>query len=396
MGEKIKFIFLSSFLPYSIPIIIREIKNRKKEAFYVVAFILALLSYVYWPSSTNDKATYYEYYTLYSTMQLSEFMIFLQMERADYLFHFLIFSFSALHIPLHFLILLITFITVAIWIHVFYDITSKSDFFTKNIIFFLVLLIISFSFSHLFSGIRFYFAVSFTMLSFYNTFIKNENIIGGIFLVLFAAIVHFSCFIYIPIFFTLYIFRRKFLLFKWLFFLSLLFWLIPKEFLYQQFGGLNLIETRQLRIDTYLGNDDLIQIGLQTFNRNYYINFVITKLWVYFSIIYVLTTLKRDSLMRNVFFISFAISNLFYSAPMVFERYMLFAKGLFVLLIVFENFNNYKIHSIVKIIYLIMLLTFSSNLYIARESYVKGILKIENITLPTLLMQRDYTSTDFY
>ncbi len=394
MKIKARSMALTALLPFSFPIILKELGYKKKETLVLIAFILALISFTYLPYVTSDKATYYGYYEYYADMSLIEFLNFLIIGRADYVFHFFIYLFSTFNIPFHFLFLIITYTTVFIWYDIFYEIIAKQNIGSKQYIFFFLLLVFSFSVSSLLSGVRFYLAVTISLSGLYRGILKERKI-NGIILILLSSIIHYGCLIFLPAYFVFVFFKNNHKLFLIIFLVSFTFLALPKEFLLEKFEKLNLIETRQTRIDNYLGNEDLIERGLKTLNTNYLIQYSINMAWIYFAYLYILLTIKRKSMLRDIFYITFAISNLFYASPVIYNRYIILVKSLFILLIINEYYLNYKYKKLIHSIFFVFLLSFFVNIYVIRVPLIKSIFQIENATLPTTLLKKDFQTKDF-
>src|SRR5690606_34725535 len=111
----------------------------------------------------------------FDTMILKDFLYYLSTDRTDYIFYILIFVFSKFEIPFELLFLLLTTFTVGIWYFIFLKINRKFGYKRPMFFVFFCLIFVAFSPSGLFSGVRFYLAVSVALLAFANMLLHTRS-----------------------------------------------------------------------------------------------------------------------------------------------------------------------------------------------------------------------------
>jgi len=389
-----KYIFFLIGPFFSLPFIILDILKKNKAALTMLAFLIGILSFLYIPRYSNDKAYYYLLYEQLNSIEFNSFLLYLFQAKTDFIFYFLVYFFSILNIPLQYLFLILTFITVKIWFDVYYKTVSQYNINSKEFLLFYLFILFSFSLAGLLSGVRFYFAISLSLLGLYNGIILQKRM-NGFLLIVIAGLTHFSCLVFFPAYIALILFSKNFKLFKYLFFISFVFIFIPRDFLQNLFSSLNLFETHQTKVDSYLGESDSIENSIAIGNFNNYLRYFFKTLWVYFAYVYLFLTRKNNSSLRNLLFISLTIANVFFSAPTVYNRYLILAQGVFILLLIEDYFQNIRFKKFLNILFLVVMFNFLGNVYAMRDIFKKSYLKKDNILLTTILFKEDITSNDF-
>src|SRR5690606_18220091 len=151
---------LSPFI--SFPLILHGIYQKNKLSVFFIIGIVSLVSYLYIPSISNDKAYYYLLFDDFKRLQFDDFLSNFLAFKTDYIFYFLIYLFAQLKLPLHLLFLLITFVTLTNFYLPFLKLINRLGGLSNKIyLLFILLVLISFSPEGLFSGVRYLFAISF-------------------------------------------------------------------------------------------------------------------------------------------------------------------------------------------------------------------------------------------
>lgn len=359
--ETIIVFILSPFL--SVPFIFAQLKKgNDKIMTLLLSVIVGLLSFLFIPSSGFDKTVYIERYNTflnYDFEQLKDY--FLYGLKPDYIFDSIIYLFAQLNISFHYLFLCLTTLTVY---SVFRFIKKTNEKVTQqpfyyNIIFALFVLF-SFSLPGLFSGIRFIFAGSIFIWAIY--YLSIDRVWSkGVFYFAAAILTHFSFAFFIPSIILL-IFWPKRINPKLLLLFSLVFLLLPMNFLQNIFESAELFESYSNKADAYLTMERETTINAQvlTYLRN---------LWVYFSYIYILFINKeKNNKILFIFIVLLSFINLTYSVPIVFDRYLVVLKLLFASYLI-NSKNNGSIKNIYFYIYFALAcLSIFIDLYVLRPS----------------------------
>lgn len=320
--ETCLFFMLSPLM--SIPFIFWQLyKKSDKRMVLLISLLIGILSFLFIPNWSSDKARYYERMQLFEFYSYSDLLrYFTVIRRPDFLFDNLIFIFSKLGFDINFLFFGISAFTVY---SIFKFIKKIADFYFKTEFTFDILLclliVFSLSQSGLFSGIRFYFATSIFIWSVYYIFFLN-NLWKGILFFLLTLTIHFSFAFFIPVLLIVYFFPKK-LDPRIVLIFSMLFILLPKDYLSNIFGFLEMPESYANKADVYLTmeRDQSGNALILSFLRNS---------WVYFSYIFLLFLNKdRDSKIFLIFIILLSFVNITYSMPIVFNRYTVVLKIFF-------------------------------------------------------------------
>ncbi len=383
---------VSPFL--SLPILIQDIKKGNKYALTLFAIFLSILSLLYIPRFTNDKAFYYQLYENLNSTSINEFLNYLATGLTDFIFYILIYTFSLVKIPLQYLFLIITFFTVKIWFDIYYKSVIIYKPKSKEFLLFFLFILFSFSLAGLFSGIRFYLSITLSFSGFFKGIVEEKKK-TGFFMVLLAALTHFSGFVYLPAYLFILLFKGSSRIYKIIFLLSFIFLIMPRDFLLDHITALNLIDKYQNKAQGYLGETDYIENSIDVGNFNNFLRYFFKSLWVYFAYLYLYLTRKKDSKIKNIFYLTFAIANVFYSAPTVYNRYLILAQGFFILVMIEDYFKGIRLQKIIYMIFFIFSLNFFGNVYAMRQIFKESFVKIENITLPSILLRKDINSDQF-
>lgn len=307
---------LSPFL--SIPFIFTQLKRGyDKGTTLLISLLMGLISFKFVPSSGFDKTVYINRFNEMSLFGIDELKdYFVYNFKPDYLFDLSIYLFSKTGLSFHYLFFLLTTITVYSFL-VFVKKTNsyllKKDFRYTPIYVSLVLL--TFSLSGLFSGIRFILGGSAFIWVIYYFFINRKLVKGVIFFTL-AVLTHFSYAFFIPPVLLLFFYPKK-IDPRLLLLISLMFIVLPKSILGDLFSILEMPDSYSLKTQSYLDAD-------REYTQNALILSFLSNIWVYFSYLFFLFFDKRnrDNKLALIYIILISFINITYSEPLVFNRYL--------------------------------------------------------------------------
>ncbi len=392
-GKKISkcIIFLASPL-LALPDIIYGIYRKSNFNLVLLSLFFGILSYLYVPNISNDRARYFEMYYKFSSYGLNDFVINVIKARADFILQGLVFIFSKAGISIQFLLLLVTSFTSGVWFYVFSKIADRSKL-TKGAFFLcFILVLFSFSLPDLFSGLRFYFASAFLMLSFYNGFYQEKLSISLLCLVT-AIFIHFSTLLFVPLYLCLRTFRYNYNGYRVLFLVSFVFVFLPKSFIASFVDVISFSEGYGTKAEVYLQGDDFIEGGISRGSASYIIVYTFSTVWSYFAYLYLILTIKRESFLRNLNYLFFGAVNIFYSVTTVYSRYLIILKFTFALLLISE-LMTYKNRKPVIIATGLFALNIINNLIVMRYNIQESFFNTDIFLLLTILF-KSITLNDF-
>lgn len=317
--------------------------KKSRFCMNLVVVLYGLMSFLYVPFLSNDRARYIERYEIFSGASFGEFLAYLEL-RPDFLFHSLIYLFAKLGIPLQFLLMGITMFTVRMLFWTFELITQRYG--IRNIsnnAFFLsfVLILLSIGLQDIFSGIRFYFACSFVLAGFNFAFFLQKKL-KAFLLLLVAATIHFSTFIFVPILGMLLLFPNAKRLYQGMLIGSIAFMFVPESVVYALINTLTPFQQYTGKVSLYTENQDFIQRGITEGSQNYIYVYLSSIAWSFVMYPYILFTLKRKSFFRYPLYLILSIVDILYVYTTIYSRYMLFVRFIFVFMIIDEYFRYKK------------------------------------------------------
>ena len=356
------FVFiLSPFL--SIPFILAQILRKDKNSIFLLSLLMGIISYLFIPHVNNDKTRYIERYLDFKYLNFQGFFEHLIIsQRPDFIFESFIYLFSSFNFNINFLFFIITSFT---YFTIFYFgkcLTTEKEYHNYFVLVFF-LFFLSFSFPHLFSGVRFYFGISLFLWSIYFMQLRKP-LFMGIFMVL-ATQTHFSIIAFVVPLLVLYLFPNK--SFKIFFLLSLLFLFLPHSILDQILNTGILPQAISFKTSLYLYQETSISenLHLLDFLRN---------LWVYLACIYLLIRRNDKSIYYNLNLLFFAIVNVTHILPVVFMRYAILLKIMFILLLLFDYKKNRNIKPLLLFIFLFVLAQLI-DIYVLRYNFLASFSK---------------------
>lgn len=387
--NKTVFFIIAPFL--SLPSILYGIYKKSTFSLGLFVVLLGLLSFLYVPNASDDKAFYYSQYELFKSLDFKSFRMYILSGQPDFILHFLLYSFVKIGVGIQYFYLFITITTVSVWFYIWNKTSDKNHLSNKQYFLFFVLIIFSFSYPGLFSGTRFYFSNSLLLLGYYFGVIENKRI-KGLLIIIFASLTHFSILLFLPIYIVLIIIPHKNIFYKGIFLLSFIFVVTPKGFIVEMLSSLSSSGSYSQKIESYTSVVDFIESGIEE-SENYMIAYVLNIAWSFFAYIYLIATIKRESLFRNLIYINFAIINVFYSITTVHDRYLLIAKALFVFLVIYEAQKN-KNNKVVLLTLTFFALSIIGQLIISRNIIEASYFNYHTLSLVFVFL-REITPLDF-
>lgn len=388
--KKSMLFFMSPFL--SFPSILYGIYRKSTFSLKLFVLLFGLISFLYVPNQSNDKAFYFNLYWSFESFNFNEFIAYLVFsKRPDFFLHFLVYLFAKLSINVQYLFMTITIFTVGSFYYVFKQVSSRLKLSYKEFFLCFLLVLFSFSLPDLFSGIKFYFASAFVILAFYRGLVQSK-LTSSIICLFLAICTHFSSLLFVPIFVLIKLAPNKTSYFYFIYLLSFFFLLIPKEFLFGFMSNLNLTEGHAGKANVYLGNEDFVTKGIEG-SSGYFLIYTFSILWTYFAYIYLLFTKHHFSIFKNILYLSFAIVNITYSAPTVYARYLIPLKFIFAIVMLID-YN--KTRNVFLLIMSVLLFSFNfiTSLIILRYNFIETF-SIKYIWTLLAVFMREITSDVF-
>lgn len=365
----------------SLPAIAYGFMRKNSKSLLFIAFFIGILSYLYIPVETNDKSRYLSLY-LYFRTQPSFSLYIIEHSRHDFLYHFIIYVFARLNISVGFIFFFctsISFLNIFLaFCRYFRNQLSSNKVFIGGI----VILIVSLSLPSVFSGVRFFLASSF----FIRALFGNEKKTEQYFCYLFSILIHFS-FLYLILSVFLYYLFQKTNYAKYIFILSFVFVLMPSSMYDYLFSAISVLGGGfKDKSQQYLYGEDFLTGGLEDGSFAAKFKFYYASIWVFCAYIYVLCTQNMKSQIRTYLYLLFAIINVFYGSPTVFNRYMTLARLCFVFLIV-EDFKNYKMYKTYIFFFIVFMGSFIIDLIILRYNLITSFFNNDAFLLYTIIMR---------
>lgn len=355
----------------SLPVLLYNIKRGNKVATSLLAVFFGVIGYLFVPAFSNDKTRYLERYELLRQFSFNDFTSFLSaLARPDFIFDFSLYFFAANNFNIQVLFFLINAFVAYTIVQVGIRLTnveiSKEKFYGLII----SLLIFSISLPTLFSGVRFYFGAAFILWAFQFLLI-DKNRIKCILCFTLGVCTHFSLFLFIfPILGVMFFPKGNF---RILFSISLIFLLLPKEFLGFLVANLSPSESYNTKAEQYL-EGDMIGEGMKNNIANVIV-FYLRQIWVYIAYAYLFFFKrkhdKNDILLSLLYLVIFFV-NLTFSVPTVFSRFSAIIKILFAILLIKEAVIS-KDRKVFFIFLGLYLLSFALDIYLLRINLAESL-----------------------
>ena len=322
----------------AIPTIFFGIVNKSKFSLGLLVLLFGLVSYMYIPHVSNDRARYFELYEDFSDKSFVALFAYLILTGQDFILQSMFYFASQINLPAQLVFAFSTIVTIGFIMYTYGKITFNSDSTTPQLRFIAIMfLCLAIPFVDLLSGTRFMFAASFVLMAFYKGLVERKKI-AFLFLLL-AVCIHFSVYIFVFIFLVLYLFPNTDKLYKILFVTSFFFVLIPIDFLMLVFNSLGISGGLEMKSEAYLGGDDFVKKGVE---ESYLqkIAYFLSLIWIFGIYLYTYFKIKNKSIFKNIVLFTATIINVFFSVPTIFFRYSIVLGFFFVILLIIELYEN--------------------------------------------------------
>lgn len=377
---------------FSIPSIIYGVINKSKISLTLLILLFGLVSFMYIPNFSDDRSRYFEVYDDFRNNSYSELFTFFILSSQDFILQSLFYWASQFIIPAQFVFAFVTMLSIGAVFLIYNKILNSSEFVNKRYgLMSLLLLFFSISYLDLLSGTRFMFAASFVLLAFYFGVIEKKNWVFLLLIV--ASFTHFSTLIFLPIFLVLKVFSNQYRIYKVIFLASLFFIVLPNSVVMSIFESLGLGGAIQQKGEVYLGGEDFIEKGISGSFGAVFI-YYISLFWIFLSYGYLLFTWKRNTTIRNVFFLTASIINVFYSTPTIFLRYAIILKFIFVFMMIIELYK-YRKNLAMYFFSVVFILILGTQIIVARNNIEKSFVNAESLLLITIIGKDKITPNDF-
>ncbi|MGO2119746.1 MULTISPECIES: EpsG family protein [unclassified Psychrobacter] len=336
--NKFNILTVNSFLLspiLSMPFIILQLRKKNDTIVSLLfSLIIGFFSLRYVPSFSNDKVRYIERSELFADYSLGDLLLYFKaVNRPDYVFDLLNFTFSKASIDIKYFFFVITSLSVFLTFIASKKIVksvTNSDFIYSNSSFFLILF--SFSAINVLSGLRFFLAGSIFLWFLYFLYFKQMYLRAFLILLL-AIATHFSySLILVATIFA--ILNQNFKFPRVLLISSLVFFILPNSFLMNIFSLLSLPSGYLTKVEAYTLSETV-------YTDSSIILSLIRNSWYYFAIAFMLfyKSSTNDKFYILIVFLMVFI-NLTYSLPVVFSRYVTYARIVFAIYLVYLLLNN--------------------------------------------------------
>ena len=322
----------------AIPTIFLGIVNKSKFSLQLLVLMFGVVSYIYIPNLSDDRARYFELYEDFKDGTFLQLFAYLMLTGQDFVLQTMFYLASQISLPAQFVFAFTTIVTMGFILYIHSKITLDYYSTTPQLRFIaIVLLCLAIPYVDLLSGTRFMFAASFVLMAFYKGLIERNKI--AFLLLLLAVCIHFSVFIFVLIFIVLYLFPNTDKLYKVLFIGSFLFVLIPIDYFMFFFNSLGISEGLEMKSEAYLGGDDFVKKGLE---ESYLqkIMYFLSLIWIFGIYFYTYFKIKNKSIFKNIVLFTATIINIFFSVPTVYFRYSIVLGFLFVILLIIDLYKN--------------------------------------------------------
>lgn len=377
----------------SIPFVLGSVYNKSKGGLLLFSLLLGLFSALYHPQAGDDKTAYYEFFERVQGQPIEDVLIYISLISGDFAVYLLMYVFANLGLPLRVLFFIISTSTIYLWLKVFYELIGKKTESRVTFFIFFLSLVLSISLPGYLSGIRFYFSLSICLYAYYLGFFQNKRR-KGLFLLFAAVLTHVSSVVLV----ILYLVGMKLIAHeKWvknLFLFSFILMLVPREFLLDITQALAPSELLQLKAESYLGGEEYLEISLASGNLNNRLKYLFKTLWIFPAYAYVFLTWRLYSPLRALFFINMALCHVLYSAPTIYNRFLIFAQVFFLLLFMWDWIHGVQFRKIGALIIVVLFLNFSGNVLAMRKSFGMSYMSIECSSLYHIVAKQDFNSAE--
>ena len=380
---------VSPFL--AIPTIFVGVINKSKFSLQLLVLVFAVVSYMYVPHFSNDRARYFELYEDFKNGSFFELFAYLMLTGQDFILQSMFYFASQIDFSAQLVFAITTIVTMSLILTIFYKLTINVETNLERRLLALLLLCLAIPYVDLFSGTRFMFAASFVLAGLYTGVVERK--LYAVFFMLIAAFIHFSTFVFLPVFFVLFFFPTSNNIYKTIFVVSLFFMLRPQQILNSILDLIGMSGGLSVKKEAYLEGEDFIKKGL---DESYLlrISSSLNLIWILCGYGYLLLTKNRDSTLRNIVLFTAAVVNLFYSVPTIFYRYNILLRFLFVFLLIYELYK-YKQKIIVSFFHLLLISILFFEIISALPNITATFSKTGNLFLTTIFTADPLQQKDF-
>lgn len=351
----------------TIPLFFQLRKGKDNGACLLMSLLAGMLSFNYIPSYSNDKSRYIERGEYFSSLSFDEFIAYLTNSlKPDYIFdllNYIIVSSGLKDVRVFFFV--ITFFTVYSILIALKKIiikTTEKDFSYSLLT--LILVIAAISLPNLLSGMRFTFAGSFFLWFIYFLAFNKRPIWATIFLLLSIA-THFS-YSLLGLAALAVLIKPRVLVMKTALILSLLFYIVPQDFLTNITSVLSLPSGYISKVNAYTQSEI-------EFSREIVILSYLRNLWFYLTIPYLL---KYNPKSYSTFFIlvtsMIVFINFMNPITMAFDRYVVFFKILFSAYLIYETVALKKSKKVFYMFMMLFLLGWVVDVFVMRVNLLES------------------------
>ncbi len=370
----------------TLPFVIIDNFKQKKSGIILVTLFFALLSYYYVPYSFFDKVHYYRFYNEYLQLSFVDFLSETLLLRTDFIIYFIVYIFSFLGISFHLVAALITTITMWCYLSVFYSIAKKNKIDNRIYLFCFIVILLSISYFHLLTGIRYYFASGFIIKGFYAIYIRQKKKYTILYFSL-GILSHFGAIIFLPFLFLFSYLKEKQI--KLLFIISTVFVFLARDILYNVFSASLTGGLYERKLDAYFGANDFIEKQLLNDSVYYEYKVMLTIGIHIVMLVYLLVNSRSKSKFYLMTLVFLMIGNLMRSAPTIFERISLINNTFIFILCFMIQENKNIISKIIGFIFFgFILLLFALDFLLLYASYVDSYNLIDFLIFPKIIFNK--------
>lgn len=376
--ENMVFWLLSPLL--SVFVVLYNILQKDKRSVLFFSLILGVFSFIYIPLDGDDRVRHYErFFQITELGRISELVDYLIANNLpDFFVYFVMYLISVISNDPRFIFFIATTFTTFSFFYVYLKVIKNVGK-LSNVSFFIcfLLVLMSFNYSYLYSGLRFYVGASFSLLAWYNIFLVNKKKIGILLLVL-AVMSHFATLLLVLGLIGLWLFKR--LNYCYLFYFSFFFVVLPGSFLYTIISSLPVGASITSKAYDYLMYNDILLSAAEGAGTLKML-LLIKRSWVFILLFLVLINRKEkeeSNFLLKSMFLFVGIRNLFAGSPTISQYYDTFA--IFIaLLYILNRLQSGKL-SKGYLFLVFIVLNFLIDIYKYRDNFIQSNIKIENLT----------------
>ncbi|AJH15305.1 EpsG family protein [Myroides profundi] len=369
----------------SLLVILFNVYRKDKVSLLLFSLVIGAFSFVYIPLDNDDRVRHYErFYEISGLDSFSGFMDYLTNNNLpDSFVYGIMYLLSLFTNDPRSVFFVASTLTTYIFLLLYVKINKEIFSFSKWVFFMCFCLVIfSFNYTYLFSGLRFYVGAAFALLGWYYLCYCQKKFSGFLFLFL-AVYSHFATSLVVVSFIILFFTLGK-VNFRKVFYVSFFFTLIPSELLFQWISMLPLAGSYISKANDYLMYNDILSEAAQN-AAIFKLILLYKSLWVYFILMFVYIYRKsdfKDKVLLNSFFVIISLRNVFSSSPTISQYYDTIALFLSVLFMI--KFYMFYINKLFHLFVFYVFGNFILDTYKYRYNFIESNFKVENLTSASL------------